>query len=188
MSAIASKPLTLSVVVGLLLTACGGPVPASSGVYQLDMVKQSDSCEPARISGAQGEVYVTIKESSIWAPKIEGDSTTRFNAVVTREVPLSSASTSDYEYRDCAGAHVNLSMEILSDQNPLEVRFKETYTGVAGCNANNPNETFAGRPDSDCSAETLLRYTLVRKCESPCSVRHIVETDGQRALACECPQ
>jgi hypothetical protein len=171
-----AKPLTLFVVLGLL-AACGGTTPASSGIYQLELVKQSDSCEPARHSEAQGEVFVRVTDEAIWAPMYEDSGIDGgIRPRVTREVRFSSPD-----------ARESVSMELLSDRNPIEIRLEETYTGVSGCNESNPN-AYPIRPDTDCSAETLLRYTLVQKCESPCTVREIIDSNTlQGSFHCECP-
>ncbi|WP_163999520.1 hypothetical protein [Pyxidicoccus caerfyrddinensis] len=173
-----------------VLNGCGGgeeEAKTRSGIYEFEMVREYDTCTPKRAVGHIGQVNIIEDTDSFWVFYVLAgeDAPVRgvHGAKVMKDAPVE---TERVAVSDCPETRRWMSLELLSDLDPLEVRYKERYSNMAGCELD-PDITYAGIPDSDCEASILLRYSLVQYCSAPCTTRDIVNMeDGTNTIVCEC--
>jgi|GEM_PF-5656049 len=175
----------------LALTACGGGEDenggSKDGIYQLEVVRESDTCTPKRSTGdfGQGELRHEADRYDIFYPQAgEGEISIGFHI---QGVPKDRPFEKDYSaIHDCPEVRRWLSLELLSDLGPVEVRYKERYSNMASCELTSENR-FVGRPDGDCEASMLLRYSLVQVCEQPCTIRLAFSSESSPGpFLCDC--
>lgn len=169
----------------LALTACGGTdevVPSRTGIYQYEVVRNSDTCTPKRAIGGFGQVSVRVEADGHVIPFSvvgEGDAVLGMNAVkVAKGTPFESESG----VVGCPGAREWNSLELLSDLEPIEVRYEARFTNPTHCRPD-PERSHVTFPENDCEASLLLRYRLVQVCEAPCAMQYDLESQVYR---CEC--
>lgn len=172
-------------LVGLGAVACGGESEIQRGIYKLEVVPVSDSCAQPRASGDLGEAMIGIRPEG---PAITLPVQNRMDApgVWAYEyipVPVANGFTQDRKSPKCDSGVEHRSLEWLSDRNPLEVRRKENWTGMAGCDS---STRLSEWPQDDCATETTLRYTLVKECPEKCTLNSTWELGQTIHYTCDC--
>ncbi|NVJ21581.1 MULTISPECIES: hypothetical protein [Myxococcus] len=169
------RTTVLVMFAALALTACGGGEDenegSKDGIYQLELVRESDTCTPKRSTGDFGQVPLTHEpdQYTLFYPLVgEGEVPIGFFIErVPKDRPFEKESVGIH---DCPELRRWMSLELLSDVGPVEVRYKTRYSDMASCGLTSESR-FEGLPDSDCEASLLLRYSLVQVCEEPCTIR-----------------
>ncbi|HEX8433859.1 hypothetical protein [Archangium sp.] len=180
------KTASMVLLVGVGAVACGGESQVRRGIYQLEAVKVSDSCTPARLSGDLGEASIelrpegpaiTIPVGEVWNTQAQSW------AYWQPTVPETTGLTKEVKPPRCDTGVEHSSLEWLSDQEPLEIRYRQSWTGLAGCA---PGTEFSEWPEADCSTETTLRYKLVEACPERCSLRSTWVLGQPNHYVCDC--
>lgn len=169
----------------LVLIACGSndiEGTSRTGIYELEVVREADTCTPTRAVGNFGQVSVIAEPEGYAIPF----------AVVGKDDPVLGMSVVNVgwgapfnrkgDVLGCPGTVETESLELLSDRNPIEIRYAVRYTGVAPCEPN-PDVRYITLPDSDCTASLRLRYSLLQVCEEPCVMQYNFLSHTFR---CEC--
>lgn len=175
----------------IALSACGGSEDEKggdeSGIYQLEMVTEYDTCTPKRVTGDLGQVQLTHETDGYYIFYSRNDEGDFVGGLYGAEVPNDRPTEQEYgPMLDCPETRRWMSLELMSDLGPIEVRYKERYSNLASCELPSPNRP-VGMPDSDCEASILLRYSLVRMCAEPCVISIDLSPENpSETLVCDC--
>jgi hypothetical protein len=170
--------LALAVVSSACASAHARHPEAASGIYELTVRVESDTCSPRRHAGAMGAVGVVSEAGvlNIAAPAGVEEGLARvslardqgFHAEVTMEIP------------GCAGASVRRSWTVIeSARDRLEVAFAQIWSGMLGCDV--PRDQMPMAPAEDCEASLVLEYELTESCPAACELRM---TSGGATCSC----
>lgn len=181
------KTASMVLLVSLGAVACGGESEVQRGIYKLEVVKQSDTCTPARMSGDLGEASIDRRAEgpfiTIPQGELRGMSANHVWAYASMTVPEDTGFTRDLKAPNCDTGVEHDSLEWLSERNPLEVRYKRSWTGMAGCAQ---GTGFSDWPEADCASEAILRYTRVEACPETCKLTSTWDVEHPIHYTCDC--
>lgn len=185
------KTAASAVVGAVLLNACGdssGSEVTRTGIYRLEMVTESDTCSPKRVSGDLGPMMIKDMSDHFALYYFEGEGTETTWSMSLGEVPKTEPYEFDYSPKsDCPESRRVGSLMLLQTGDSTKFRFQERYSGLATCHYE--PDTYYGLPDADCEASLLLSYQLVDVCEAPCRIesRSFLPPSSRRTeFYCDC--
>jgi hypothetical protein len=130
----------------------------TTAFYSLHADSVSESCSPPRATGDLGEWLVFVAANGANIPIVASAGQV---APPRQDVPFAGNATWDAKVEACPMAvdHFVLG-PITTTQNTIVVPWKETWQGVAGCQA----PAVASVPASDCASERVLTFSWLRPC------------------------
>jgi hypothetical protein len=152
------------------------PGALETGVYDLMIEVDVESCAPARPTGAMGPVGVIVDGDAIDAP-VPDDAGDPTSAHIVFTPERSFFVETDRDITSCDGAWASEVWSVTdADNDSFEISHLQTWFGVESCVG------ASEAPATDCRSERRFRYTLRTPCPAPCELAAV----GDRAT-CSCP-
>ncbi len=163
------------------------PLPLRAGIYSLHAETNSDTCDPARVTGDVGEVAVVVATDRISTAAPVGSASSF--TFVTYELPASTG------YRSSTGPGIDPSVPCGGHSSLLLTRDlvesdadHMVVQEIASWNISSPctnDMTIDGLPAQTCDSDMEYTSTLVKPCEAPCTI--VTEASLGIHLRCMCP-